>query len=95
MAKALAKHDYQDVKVRFDSTGFSHRMADCALCSMARFLGDLDTASEFLTKASPSLADPNGVLDPDGPLPYSEGFKLAFLKERPDCWAAQMAPKFN
>jgi len=35
VATALAKHEYQDVKARFDSTGFSHRMADWALCSMA------------------------------------------------------------
>ena len=42
--------------------------------------GDLDAASEFLTKASPSSADPNGVLDPDGPLPYPECLKGAFFE---------------
>ena len=55
-------------------------MADWALCSMALFRGDLDAASEFLAKASPSSADPNEVLDPDGPLPYPEGWKRAFFE---------------
>ena len=95
VATALAKHDYQDVKARFHSTGFSHRMADWALGSMALFRGDLDAASEFLAKASPSSADPNEVLDPDGPLPYPEGWKRAFLKERSDCLAALRVRKFN
>ena len=80
VATALAKHDYQIAKGHYVSAGFSQRMASWALCSMALFRGEFDRALQYLDEACPITADPSEILDPDGPLPYTEGWKRAFYE---------------
>jgi tetratricopeptide (TPR) repeat protein len=47
---------------------------------MAVFRGEMNAALRFIEEASPFDADPNEVLEPEGPVPLCEGWRRAFQR---------------
>lgn len=79
-AIALKKHSYKNVYNQCRCSGYSHRISLWVLVSMATFREEYSTALEYLEHASPAIAKPDIVLEPDGPLPLPEGWRRAFFR---------------
>ena len=79
-ALALRKHSYETVRNLCLTAGYSTRVAAWVLVSMAVFREEYDTALDDLEEASPVNADPQTILEPDGPLPLPEGWRRAFFR---------------
>lgn len=78
----LRKHDPDHVRDLYVAHGWSERVAQWALHSMALFVGDLTAAGRHLATLA-GLADGVGtetVLEPHGPQPAPEGWRLAFAR---------------
>ncbi len=80
VATALRKHDYGVIRDQFLRAGYTPRVADWALASMALFRDEPGMALRFIDEASPADADPNEVLEPEGPWPFREGWRRAFSR---------------
>jgi glycosyltransferase involved in cell wall biosynthesis len=78
--RALLKHEYDEVARLYDHAGLAPRIAAWALCTMAVFRDEFGRALEFAEASFPDGADGNEVLEPDGPLPVSEGWRAGFTK---------------
>ncbi len=78
----LLKHHPDHVRDLYVGHGWSERVALWALHSMALFIGDLAAANQQLVTLA-GLADgvgPETVLEPEGPHPAPEGWRLAFAR---------------
>ena len=80
VARALRKHDYEDVRHRFLDAGYCPRVAAWGLCSMAVFREEFEAALGFLAEACPDGFAPSEILEPDGPLPVPEGWRHGFMR---------------
>jgi hypothetical protein len=80
LAAALSKHDYADVRRKYQEAGYDSRITAWGLTSMALFRGDPAAALAFLDEASPASADPEEILEPEGPWPFREGWRRAFQR---------------
>jgi glycosyltransferase involved in cell wall biosynthesis len=80
LASALRKHEYTSVRALYLDAGYSRRVAAWALVSMALFRFEPGAALHYLDEASPPDGDPCEVLEPDGPWPYREGWRRAFMR---------------
>lgn len=78
LAVALRKHSYESVAARYRAAGFGPRLGAWAIVSMALFSEDPGSALQWLDEASPAAADPQEILEPDGPWPLREGWRRAF-----------------
>ena len=78
LARALEKHSYDTVRALYDDAGYSARVTAWAVVALAQFRGDAETAVDALDEAYPSGADPDQVLEPEGPWPQPEGWRHAF-----------------
>jgi glycosyltransferase involved in cell wall biosynthesis len=79
-AIVLKKHSYDDIYKLCRNAGYTHRVSSWVLVSMATFRTEYNIALEYLEQASPCDADPQTVLEPDGPLPFPEGWRRAFFR---------------
>jgi glycosyltransferase involved in cell wall biosynthesis len=77
-ARALRKHDYARVQRLFADHGARDEITLWALVSIAAFREEWPTALAFLELAARTMTDPAVVLEPDGPCPRPEGWRLAF-----------------
>lgn len=77
---ALRKHTYDHVRQLCLKAGYTPRVAEWVLVSMALFRDDPEAARSFLDAAAPKSCDPDEVLEPDGPLPLPEGWRRAFFR---------------
>lgn len=80
LAAALRKHDYETVRGLCRVAGEPERVAAWVLVSMALFRAEPAAALRFLDEASPAAADPDEVLEQDGPWPFREGWRRAFAR---------------
>jgi len=80
VAAALRKHAYEAIRTLYLHAGYDARVAAWALVSVALFRGEPDAALRFLEDASPANADPDAILEPDGPWPFAEGWRRAFTR---------------
>lgn len=80
VARVLRKHTYGEVDRLYKAAGLSDRVASWGLCSMALFRGQYETALDFLARAYPDGADPEEVLEPEGPYPVPEGWRHSFTR---------------
>lgn len=80
LARALRKHDFEQVRRLCLAAGESPRVAAWVLVSMALFRNEPVRALEFVDQASPACGDPEEVLEPDGPWPFREGWRRAFAR---------------
>jgi len=75
---ALLKHSYDDVRKLCSLAGHDERITAWCLVSMAIFRRDFPAASAFIEEAASWVGDPDEILEPDGPFPLSEGWRLCF-----------------
>lgn len=78
----LRKHHPDHIRDLYLAQGWSERVARWALYSVALFMGDFVAAGRHLTTIA-GLADgvdPETVVEPDGPHPCPEGWRLAFAR---------------
>jgi len=78
--RTLQKHGYQDVFELYLQSGYSERIAHWALVSMAIFREEFEQALEFLSVLEHLIEDPAEVMEPAGPVPFPEGWRLAFQR---------------
>jgi len=78
IAAVLRKHAYKDVRELYLASGYDPRIVGWALTSMAMFRQDAKAALRFIDDACPRNSDPSGVLEPNGPWPFAEGWRRAF-----------------
>ncbi len=77
---ALSKHAYQDVRNLYNQAAYDERLASWGLVSMAMYRNDYHAALEFIAQAEQLIVDPAAVLEPDGPIPYPEGWRVGFFR---------------
>jgi glycosyltransferase involved in cell wall biosynthesis len=78
----LLKHAPDHVQALYLANGWSRRVALWALHTIALFVDDLPAAASHLDAIS-ALADnvaDDEIVEPDGPQPYAEGWRLAFAR---------------
>lgn len=80
VALALRKHPFEAVRGLCLAAGYPPRVAAWVLVSMAIFREEFAVAIKFLEQASPVDADPQTILEPNGPLPLPEGWRRAFYQ---------------
>ena len=78
--RCLLKHDYEAVRRLFIEAGYSERVSVWGLLSMALFRRDFDRALELLEAAESLVVAPDEVLEPRGPCPMPEGWRVAFFR---------------
>lgn len=76
----LRKHDYVAVARLFAIAGVPDRITAWGLHGFAMFRGDWEEAGSFLSDAVPQGSDLSIVLEPEGPEPIAEGWRLGFAK---------------
>ena len=77
---SLLKHDYGAVHRLFQQAGHDKRICVWGLASMALFRREFEKALEFVSLAESAMRDPDEVLEPAGPCPMPEGWRLAFFR---------------
>jgi glycosyltransferase involved in cell wall biosynthesis len=78
--RVLLKHDYESVRRLLEQAGHSPRVCFWALVSMALFRRDFEKAMEFVFLAESMLTDPTEILEPLGPCPMPEAWRVAFFR---------------
>jgi tetratricopeptide (TPR) repeat protein len=78
LAAALRKHDYEAVRSLCLAAGESPRVAAWVLTAMALYREEADAALHFLDEACPAGANPDEILEADGPLNVPEGWRRDF-----------------
>jgi tetratricopeptide (TPR) repeat protein len=75
---ALAKHTDDDVLALYRRAGYAERIAQWGLVSRATFMGDFARALAFVEGLASWDRDDDLVIEPNGPEPWPEGWRLAF-----------------
>jgi glycosyltransferase involved in cell wall biosynthesis len=75
---ALKKHSYSKVRALYLKAGHDTRVANWGLASMALFRKEYARALQFVAQADSGMADPTEVLEPEGPCPMPEGWRVSF-----------------
>jgi glycosyl transferase family 2 len=76
---ALAKHTDEDVLALYRRAGYTDRVAQWALVSRATFMGDYPRALALVEGLASWDREDDHVLEPRGPEPWPEGWRLAFV----------------
>jgi glycosyltransferase involved in cell wall biosynthesis len=76
--RALLKHGYADVETCLRRGGWSALVTEWALISMAIFRDEYDAALDRIGTVRANSPDHEVVVEPDGPCPLPEGWRLAF-----------------
>ena len=78
--RCLLKHAYDSVDRLFQQAGHGERVSAWGLVSMALFRQEFEKALEFVSLAGSFVTDPDEVLEPSGPCPLPEAWRLAFFR---------------
>ena len=78
--RCLLKHDYETVRALFIAAGHSERVSVWGLVSMALFRREFEAAMTFLEAAEAMVGRGDQILEPSGPCPMPEGWRLAFFR---------------
>jgi hypothetical protein len=76
----LMKHEYDSVRSLFQKAGHDARITSWGLASMALFRREFERALEFVSLAESMVVDADEVLEPSGPCPMLEGWRVAFSR---------------
>jgi tetratricopeptide (TPR) repeat protein len=76
----LAKHSDEDVLALYAAAGFNFRIARWALVSMAVFREDYRGALELVDEGARLCEDEAEILEPEGPEPWPEKWRLLFAR---------------
>jgi hypothetical protein len=78
LAAALRKHSYDSIHRLYTDAGFNERIANWALVMVAGFRNDPASALTYLDRTCPARTDDEATLEPEGPWPFTEGWRRAF-----------------
>lgn len=78
LKRALKKHSYNSVQTLYKAEQHSRQITLWGLISMATFCEDYPQALDFLEELHEITPDREAVLEPEGPLPISENWRLDF-----------------
>ncbi len=78
LARVLGNHDYAEIGERWRAAGASNRVTQWGLLSLAVFRRDYSRAEAFLDALE--LGSDGQVLEPDGPCPLPEAWRLSFFR---------------
>jgi glycosyltransferase involved in cell wall biosynthesis len=78
--RALSKHTYDAVRLLYRHAGWETAIAAWALVSVATFREDYASALEFLDEAESLVADQTRVIEPEGPYPLPEAWRVSFAR---------------
>jgi Glycosyl transferase family 2 len=78
LSAALGKHAYADIARCLDRGGWPACVREWAVVSVALFRADWQEALARLEGLAADCADPDAVLEADGPCPLPEGWRLSF-----------------
>lgn len=79
LVRVLRKHRYEDVCDLYRRSGYCERLTSWGLYSLCVFRKDWENAELYLSKIE-SLGAADFVLEPDGPVPMSEEWRIAFSR---------------
>lgn len=80
LACLLKKHAYDSIQRLYRAAGYDERIALWGVFSVAIFRGEYTAALSFLEELQALSDDRNSVLEPDGPYPICEGWRLDFSR---------------
>ena len=80
LKRVLEKHSYERVAELYREAGYSERINLWGRHSLATFREDRRSIRRFLDELEWEGIDPECVLEADGPMPMSEGWRLAFAR---------------
>lgn len=75
---ALLKHSYECVRQLYLQARYGPRITAWGLVSMALFRQEYDQALSFVDEASSLITDPAEILEPEGPVPLPEAWRVSF-----------------
>ncbi len=78
--QCLLKHEYEFVRHLFQKAGYDERVTIWGLTSMALFRWEYEIAGQFVERAESWVGDPEEILEPDGPCPMPESWRVAFCR---------------
>lgn len=80
LARVLRKHDYDQVASMYRNAGYTERIGLWGRHSLATFRGDLPAMAEFLGLIEESPFDWDSVMEPEGPVPMTEKWRIGFAR---------------
>jgi glycosyltransferase involved in cell wall biosynthesis len=80
LAWLLKKHSYTSIQSLYRGAGYDERIVLWGVLSVALFREEYTVASMFLEALQSLSDDRNAVLEPDGPYPICEGWRLDFFR---------------
>ncbi len=80
LARVLRKHEYEDVRRLYLDAGLGDRLARWALIIVAVSRREPEAALWYLQDVERHSESPDVVLDPDGPWPMPEGWRVDFYR---------------
>ncbi|MGF1483393.1 MAG: glycosyltransferase [Opitutales bacterium] len=79
-AESLRSFDYEAVQTLYREAGYSERVAQWALLSMASFREDFPMLRRMLEELDRlPESERNHILEPEGPMPRPEGWRIDFM----------------
>lgn len=78
--KALKKFDYEEVRNLYDEAGHDDRTALWGLTAMASYREEYEKGVEFLSELEAVTGGSSDILEPDGPYPVREDWRIDFQK---------------
>lgn len=80
LAKILMKHDPEIIRDRWMATGATKRQTLWGLLSFELYRRRFEAASELLSKIEPLVIDDDEILEPSGPCPRPESWRINFYR---------------
>ncbi len=80
LRRVLKKHSYERVSDLYREAGYDRRISLWGQYSLAVFRKDREAIGRFLDEIECCGVESDRVLESDGPLPMSEGWRLAFAR---------------
>jgi len=77
---ALLKHKYEEVRNLYRRAGHDDRITAWGLVSMAMFREEYQASLSFLSEAESRAEIPGEILEPEGPCPKSERWRVCFFR---------------
>lgn len=78
LGRSLSKHSYESIGALFAEAGCDQNVMAWAMASMALFRGDHLQALGFVAHVAGSTTDLFSILEPDGPCPLPEAWRIEF-----------------
>jgi glycosyltransferase involved in cell wall biosynthesis len=76
----LAKHGYPMIRARYAAAGHGYAITAWALAAVAIYREDFASAAHFVEEAAATVGNRAHVLEPEGPCPETEGWRLGFYR---------------